>query len=279
MDSSPKTYSTRQAAVAGLYYPGNSKELSQTISELLSQARDNYKTKLFNLSQTSLTPKALIVPHAGYYYSGQTAADAFITLEDTKHIKRVVLLGQAHKVKLDGIATTSVDFFETPLGKIPQDMEMIRALHQTSPLKWMDEAHWQEHSLEVQLPFLQTLLEDFAIVALAVGDASASQVSKILNKVWGDSETLIVISSDLNHYKDYSQAPYIDRTTCDAIEQLNIKHLNNEHACGSLPIKGLIRTAKDKNLDVHTMSLTHQQHGTSLLNEQASYGSWVFCEN
>ena len=175
----------RPPAVAGLFYPADAAQLHSDIQSMLSV-----------VDQSEEAPKALIVPHAGYIFSGPVAASAFAQLKNIRHtVKRVIILGPCHRVPLSGLATSSADYFETPLGSIRIDREAISKITSLPQVKEFDLTHQQEHSLEVQLPFLQEVLDDFSVVPLVVGDTSAEDVSEVLERLWGGDETLIVISS------------------------------------------------------------------------------------
>lgn len=262
--------SVRQAAVAGLFYPDNANELARDIQHYLVQA---------NASHQALYPKAIIVPHAGYVYSGATAASAYASIKPLAgKIRRVVLLGPAHRVRLRGMAVMNVDYFQTPLGNIPQDSEAIHQLLTLPHVQIMDSAHWQEHSLEVQLPFLQTVLEEFTLVPIALGDTSSAEVRQVLDMLWGGTETLIVVSSDLSHYHDYSTAQYIDRSTCEAIESLDIDNIDYQQACGCAAVKGLLLAAKRRSMKVHTLALCNSGDTAGSHNRVVGYGSWAFCD-
>jgi AmmeMemoRadiSam system protein B len=196
----------------------------------------------------SAASKALIVPHAGYIYSGPVAASGYAGLrESAVAIRRVVIFGPAHRVWVRGVATVSDSFFETPLGRVPVDREAIAAVFSLPQVEINDEAHASEHSLEVQLPFLQTLLTDFAIAPFVVGGASAAQVAEVMELLWGGPETLVVVSSDLSHYLPYAEAQRIDRATADSIlERRTLSR--HEQACGMTPINGLMEVARRKGL-------------------------------
>ena len=234
------TQETRPAAVAGLFYPGTREELAADVQALLVAAR----------TRTTLpqAPKALIVPHAGYIYSGPIAASAYAQLDPRRQIiRRVVLLGPVHRVPVRGLALPGVETFETPLGTVPIDhaaAEQILTLRQVTTSRL---AHAQEHSLEVQLPFLQQVLEKFTLLPLAVGDASAEEVAEVLDVLWGGPETLIVVSSDLSHYLPYEQARRVDADTCADIQSLHTA-LTHEQACGGTPINGLLLAARRHHL-------------------------------
>ena len=230
----------RNSAVAGTFYPGNPKEL-QTNLEILLQGAEIGGNH----------PKAIIVPHAGYVYSGPIAATAYAKFyKQNPAINRVVLMGPAHRVAFNGIAASKSDYFETPLGDIPVDHVSLQLSVDQGDVHYFDAAHEQEHCLEVQLPFLQEVFEQyFEIIPLLVGDASPTQIANVLRALWGGEETLIVISSDLSHYHDYDTAKSMDKKTTLAIEQLKGEQLDFESACGRLPIQGLLHVARELDME------------------------------
>lgn len=256
----------RPAAVAGMFYTGDPAQLQAEVQSMLAEA-----------SITVPAPKAIIVPHAGHIYSGPIAASAFAQLIPAKDkIHRVVLLGPCHRVALSGLATSSADFFETPLGLIPIDREFSDKLVQLPQVQEFDRTHEQEHSLEVQLPFLQEILNDFSLLPLVVGDASSTEVHEVLEAVWGGDETLIVISSDLSHYHDYSTAQTMDAATCKAIENLDADHIYYEQACGRNPVLGLLLSARKHHLKVTTLDLRNSGDTAGSKDKVVGYGAWAF---
>src|SRR5437762_10487333 len=195
----------RPAAVAGLFYAAEAGVLAADVRGYLEQARGH-------AASTDGIPKAVIVPHAGFVYSGITAAQAYIRLAAARGaIERVVLLGPTHRVPVRGVAVPAASEYETPLGKVAIDRDAIAALRDLPQIRESDAVHAWEHSLEVQLPFLQTVLSDFKLVPLAVGDATAEEVEQVIDRLWGGPETLIVVSSDLSHYHSYVEARRIDQ--------------------------------------------------------------------
>jgi len=229
---------TRPPAVAGAFYPGSPAALSATVDQLLAEVSTVAATQ----------PKALIVPHAGYIYSGSTAAMAYGALSPWHAmIRRVILLGPTHRVAVDGLAVPKAGAFATPLGSIPLDVATIARLAELPQIVFSDHVHAQEHSLEVHLPFLQRVLDDFTLVPLAVGHASPRDVAEVLDLLWGGPETLIVISSDLSHFLPYAAANQVDRDTCQHILQL-ATDIRPEQACGAYPINGLLLAARQRGL-------------------------------
>ena len=259
----------RRPAVAGLFYPDRPAQLRATLEDLLATES----------AADGPVPKALIAPHAGYIYSGPIAARAYACLRPARAIiKRVVLLGPSHRVPLRGLAYSQSDAFQTPLGLIPVDQEALAALHDLPQVQRLDAAHAQEHSLEVQLPFLQQVLDDFKLVPLVVGDASAEQVCEVLERLWGGPETLLVISSDLSHYHDYRSAQRLDRATCQAIEALRGQDIADEQACGRIPIKGLLLAARQRTMRVETLDLRNSGDTAGPRDQVVGYGAWALHE-
>jgi hypothetical protein len=258
--------STRKPAVAGVFYPDQADELRQTIASLLHDARS-----------TAGPPKAIIAPHAGYIYSGPIAASAYAHLAAIKDtVSRVVLLGPSHRVPFYGLATSRASDFVTPLGSVPVDQDSVARLLTLPQVKSLEEAHAMEHSLEVQLPFLQSVLGAFSVVPLVVGEASADEVSEVLEMMWGGPETLIVISSDLSHYHDYDTARRMDRATSQAIEQLAPEKLHYEDACGRIPISGLLQAARHHHLHAVTVDQRNSGDTAGPRDQVVGYGAYVF---
>ncbi|MDP3539673.1 MAG: AmmeMemoRadiSam system protein B [Azonexus sp.] len=229
---------TRPPAVAGMFYPGNPATLAATVDQLLADAPASAMTQ----------PKALIVPHAGYIYSGSTAAMAYAALAPWHStIRRVILLGPTHRVAVDGFALPKSDVFATPLDNIRIDAEAIAQLAEVPGLVFSDHVHAQEHSLEVHLPFLQRVIDDFTLVPIAVGHATPQAIAEVLKLLWGGAETLIVISSDLSHFLTYDVANRVDHDTCQHILQLDT-HIEPEQACGAYPVNGLLLAAQQRGL-------------------------------
>jgi MEMO1 family protein len=254
----------RPPAVAGLFYAGDRRRLQAEISELLGAVK----------SPAGILPKALIAPHAGYLYSGPVAAQAFATLrERAQSVKRVVLIGPAHFVPLRGIAAPTVDAFETPLGRVDVDRDALSAI--ADAVVEADAPHAPEHSLEVELPFLQTLLPSFTVVPLVIGDAKAQDVAEVLRRLWGGPETLIVISSDLSHYHDYDTAQRLDAATAAAMERGDWESLGPNQACGFLAVAGLLVEASRRRLALHRLALCNSGDTAGGRDRVVGYGAWM----
>lgn len=255
----------RQPAVAGSFYTDEPGALRAQIERFLA-----------DVPERGPAPKALIAPHAGYVYSGPIAASAYGRVREGRgRIERVVILGPAHRVFVRGIATTTAEAFETPLGAMRVDRAAIAAVEQLPFVEPRDLAHLGEHSLEVHLPFLQMTLGDVSIVPLVVGDASPQEVAAALEILWGGPETLIVVSSDLSHYLDDATAKAIDRETCDAIESLAFERIGDEQACGRMPMRGLLAFARSKGLRVRTLDLRNSGDTSGLRDQVVGYGAWA----
>jgi len=257
----------RPPAVAGTFYSDGPKSLAADIDRMLAAVP----------APAGLAPKAIIVPHAGYIYSGPIAASAYALLAPLRGcIRRVVLLGPAHRVALRGFALPSATAFRTPFGDVPVDRAAIDDLKRLPLAQVRDDAHADEHSLEVHLPFLQRVLGDFAVVPVVVGDAAADKVAELLDRVWGGRETLIVISSDLSHYYDYAVAKGLDAETAAAIERFDGPSLDEESACGRIPIRGLLQVAKRRGLVCRRLDLRNSGDTAGPQDEVVGYGAWSF---
>ena len=257
----------RPPAVAGMFYPASADELIADLDRMLAEAG----------RPGGPTPKAIIVPHAGYVYSGPIAAAAYAQLRSARgRVRRVVLLGPAHRVPFRGFALPSVKAFRTPLGDIPVDRPGVDRLRGLPQVHVLDDAHAGEHSLEVHLPFLQRTLGDFAVLPVVVGIASGEDVATLLEALWGGPETLIVISSDLSHYYPYEQARARDARTAAAIERLDGPALDEESACGRVPIRGLLQVARRRGLICRRLDLRNSGDTAGPHDQVVGYGAWAF---
>ncbi|MEZ4429359.1 MAG: AmmeMemoRadiSam system protein B [Nannocystaceae bacterium] len=256
---------TREAAVAGMFYPDDPAQLRREVEAMLADARTD-----------APAPKAMIAPHAGYVYSGPIAASAYARLRNrVAPITRVVLAGPAHRVGFRGIATHTARAFETPLGEVSLDRAAVADVEALPFVFPYDQAHAREHSLEVHLPFLQVTLGAFSLVPLCVGVVEPAAVATALERLWGGTETLVVISSDLTHYLDYQTARRIDAETSRAIEALAGAAIGHEQACGRLPIQGLLEVARARGLRAQTVDLRSSGDTAGPRDRVVGYGAYV----
>jgi MEMO1 family protein len=262
-------HAIRPAAVAGTFYPADPAALSGNLEALLGSAQAQ-------LPPHAASPKAIIAPHAGYIYSGAVAASVYARVaKGATHIRRVILLGPAHRVALRGLALPGVQAFETPLGRVPIDQQGIDAISALPQVVVNAAAHALEHSIEVHLPFLQSLLGPFTLLPLVVGHASAEEVSQVLDRVWGGADTLIVVSSDLSHYLAYHQAQSADRDTANAI--LNRRaDLDSHQACGAAPVNGLLLAASRRGLTPQLHDLRNSGDTAGDRSRVVGYASFGF---
>jgi AmmeMemoRadiSam system protein B len=260
----------RPPAVAGMFYPAAAAELARDIDALLAVAAAGARGKP--------VPKAIIAPHAGYVYSGPIAATVYARLAPVRGtITRVVLLGPVHRVPVRGLALPGASALATPLGEIPIDAGAVERLLKLPQVAIHSAAHAPEHSLEVHLPFLQSVLEKFSVVPLAVGDASAEEVAQVLEVVWGGAETLVVVSSDLSHYLSYHEAQAIDRSTAQAILDLK-SDISHEQACGGTPVNGLTLAARRRGLMPQLLDLRNSGDTAGDRRRVVGYGAFAFYE-
>lgn len=255
----------RPAAVAGSFYPANADALQTQVSGYLRE------------SQTAIThPKAIIVPHAGYIYSGPVAASGYATLKNRDvPYSRVVLIGPSHRVPFRGVATSGATHFSTPLGDIPLDTQAIRELETLDPVVSLNEAHALEHSLEVQLPFLQESLSQFSLIPLVIGEISPEQLAELLDTLWDGPETLLVISSDLSHYHDYESAQKMDSATAEAISSLTPSTIGYDDACGRTGVNALLILAQRKGYEMKLLDLRNSGDTAGSYDQVVGYGSWA----
>jgi AmmeMemoRadiSam system protein B len=256
----------RQPAVAGMFYPARRGELHEMLETLLAAApHDDLPA-----------PKAMIVPHAGYIYSGPVAATGYARLQPVaSSVRRVVVMGPAHRVAFHGLAVPDDSIFRTPLGDINLDTAAIQALLALPQVHIDNEAHRLEHSIEVHLPFLQEMLESFTLVPLVVGDATPREVYDVISMLWDGPETLLIMSSDLSHYHDYETATRLDRATSHAIETLAFEKIGYEHACGRNPVSGLLLYARKHGLSVEVLDLRNSGDTAGPRDQVVGYGTYV----
>lgn len=259
----------RQPAVAGHFYPGNSDDLSVAVRGFLDGAQ----------AAGGAAPKALIAPHAGYVYSGPVAASAYACLEAFRErYRRVILLGPCHRAAFSGLAFSSANLFRTPLGDVPIDDGCVGDLDVPEAMV-CDAVHHGEHSLEVHLPFLQSVLDEFSLVPIVVGRAEPRIVARVIDALWGGPETLLVVSSDLSHHRAYDDACVLDRATCTAIEKLRPQSIVASAACGATPVAGLLIAARRRGMQVSTLDLRNSGDTVGNRDKVVGYGAWVLRES
>jgi AmmeMemoRadiSam system protein B len=260
----------KPAVVAGLFYPDDPGTLRSVLQALLETPADTAS------EPSAARPHALVAPHAGYVYSGPVAATAYHALRPwADRIHRVVVLAPSHRVGFRGIATSGADAFATPLGDIPVDRDAVAALEDTPEVNRLDAAFAEEHALEVQLPFLQMVLDDFILVPLIVGDASDAEVDAVIERLQRD-DTLIVVSSDLSHYLDYAHCRARDTDTSRHIEALDGQAIGAEDACGVRPLRGLLRNARRHRWQAQTLDLRNSGDTAGDRSRVVGYGAYAF---
>lgn len=257
----------RQPSVAGLFYDADPATLRHQIASFLAAAHGEPRSDI----------KAVVSPHAGYQYSGPIAGSAYAALAAVApRIERVILFGPAHRYPFRGIAYPRAERLVTPLGAVPVDRDALARISDLPQVHALDQAFDGEHCLEVQLPFLQVLLDTFRVVPLLVGDADPTQVAEVMAALWGGDETLIVVSSDLSHYLDYDTARTTDRLTTRAIETLAAQSLDHHGACGCTPIQGLLLEARRRGLVAQTLDLRNSGDTAGGRDHVVGYGAYAF---
>ncbi len=261
----------RPAAVSGSFYPAQGDALTHAVDGLLSDAATGTDSRVF--------PKAIIVPHAGYVYSGPVAAHAYVRLRaHADRVRRVIILGPTHRVAVTGLALPEADAFTTPLGIVNVDRDAAAAILRLPQVAISAAAHAQEHALETQLPFLQRVLHDFRILPIAVGNATPAEVAEVLEVLWGGTETLIVVSSDLSHYLPYDIARETDDATVRAILALSETPIRHDQACGGTPVNGLILAARRHGLRPELLDLRNSGDTAGGRDQVVGYTALAFNE-
>ncbi|WP_298232328.1 AmmeMemoRadiSam system protein B [uncultured Azohydromonas sp.] len=261
----------RPAVVDGLFYPAAAPALRAEIAALLAGAAS---------APAASAPRLLIAPHAGYTYCGPVAASAYALLSQGRAagVRRVAVLGPAHRVPLRGLAFPSAQAFATPLGEVPVDTAALRGLGDLPQVRCDDRAHEHEHAIEVQLPFLQAVLGDFALVPLVVGEADAEEVAQVLERLWDGAGTLVVISSDLSHYLGHAEAQALDRATARRI-LAGEPALETHEACGATAINGALLLARRHGLRARLLDLRNSGDTAGDRHRVVGYGAIVFEED
>jgi AmmeMemoRadiSam system protein B len=258
---------TRPPAFAGTFYSDKPQELASTVKAYIATATP---------PATPKPPKAVVAPHAGYIYSGAIAGTAYAALAaHGAQIERVILLGPSHRVAFSGLATSGADLFETPMGPVAVDRDAVASLVESGLAREVERAHANEHSLEVQLPFLKQLFPDARVVPLLVGDDDWNAAKRVLAELWGGDETVIVVSSDLSHYHDHATAKKIDASTARSMETLAAGNIDHEQACGATGVNALLALAADKGLACTTLDLRNSGDTAGPRNRVVGYGAFA----
>jgi MEMO1 family protein len=258
----------RPPAWAGSFYPSDPKQLRQKVTNYLQQA-----TVTLNRA-----PKALIVPHAGYEYSGPIAASAFATLRQNCPVQTVVLLGPSHHVEFGGLAMSGPGDWATPLGLVRVDPQAPEKVRELSQVRELNRPHGNEHCLEVELPFLQCTLTNFQIIPLLVGETTDEEIAQVIETLWGGPETIILVSSDLSHYLSYADGQRVDRATADAIRELRPDAIARDQACGQKGIRGLLQAARRQGMQCQVLDLRSSGDTSNRRDRVVGYGAFAFLE-
>jgi MEMO1 family protein len=263
----------RSPVVAGTFYPADPAVLRNQIAGFLAEV-DRAPPA------TTALLKGIIGPHAGYMYSGSVAARAYARLAAVRSgISRVVLIGPSHYVGFHGVAVDTADAWSLPNGTVALDTDAIAQLRQIPTVGTLEAAYAREHALEVHVPFLQHVLgSDFRLVPLVAGEAPAEALATVLNTIWGGPETRFVISTDLSHYLDYAAAKDVDQRTAEAIERLDYALLGPTHACGCVPTRGILLSAKQRRMAVERLDLRNSGDTAGPRDRVVGYGAWALYE-
>lgn len=261
--------SIRPAAVAGTFYPGSEAALIRAVDGYLKDAA----------AKTVGTVRALIVPHAGYVYSGPIAASAYALLRELpEKPRRIALFGPSHFVGFRGLALPESDAQVTPMGVVPLDEELVKVATRFPQVFRADQAHAREHSLEVQLPFLQRLLPGVPVTPFAIGRASMEDVSAVMDAVSQVEGTLLVVSTDLSHYLTWDEARQLDRSTADAVTSLAPEKIESDHACGATGLRGLLHFARKKGMRTELLDLRNSGDTEGDRSRVVGYGAFAVFE-
>ncbi|MBF0416542.1 MAG: AmmeMemoRadiSam system protein B [Magnetococcales bacterium] len=256
----------RQAAVAGSFYPKDQRALKTMIHRFLDQVQS---------PRSSQPPLALVAPHAGYVYSGLTAAYAYHHLKPAREPQRVFILAPSHRVYQDGVSVGHYAAYATPLGEVPIDQETTARLAQLPDVTRENASHEQEHAVEVHLPFLQETLMHFRLVPMVYGDISGGHLADILSRVWQPRD-LLIISTDLSHYFDYDKAKLLDEKSCAAIAAGNPKGVEQCEACGSKGIAALLELSRRHRWRSELLDYRNSGDTAGSKDRVVGYASYLF---
>jgi AmmeMemoRadiSam system protein B len=257
------TKDVRPAAVAGAFYPGRADRLRDEVETMLGEAP---------VVELGVAPRILIVPHAGYVYSGPVAASAYRLLLEQPP-SRIGLLGPSHYVGFHGLAAPEHDLLETPLGTVAVDA-IIDKLVTAGMTTRSRSAHHREHSLEVQLPFIQVVAPEATVAPLLTGDDDPSSASQAISAML-DASMTVLISSDLSHYLDHESAMKLDAKTAASIADLRESDLGRETACGRTAVRGALLAAAARGWAVVLLDLRTSGDTAGSGDRVVGYGAFV----
>ncbi len=257
----------RPSSVSGQFYPEDRQELVNQIKHFIENNKTDYQTET----------RAIIVPHAGYVYSAQTACEGFQYLD--KKAKNVFIIAPAHYIGFKGIALSSFEKWATPLGEIELNQEINRKIAENFDAEFFDESFKQEHSIEVQLPFVQTLIKDARIIPILTNNTDYKEITRLIAHFWDEEDNVFVVSSDLSHFHSDNDARKIDRRTAEMIETQGLLGFHYEQACGLTGIMGLIEFAKQQNYSLIRISMTNSAATTNQKSRVVGYGSWFLSQS
>lgn len=254
----------RPAAVADRFYPADPRSLDGLVGQQLALAIPG-----------APDPEAIVMPHAGLVYSGPIAASAAAPLAGRRgSVRRVVIAGPSHHVPLRGIALSACSAFETPLGRVPVDVESVRALGERPGIRFDESAHAHEHSIEVELPFLQHLLDPFLLLPLLVGDSDPTAVADLLEELCAAPDTLLVVSTDLSHFLPYDEARAVDARTARSVEARREDAIGWQDACGRDSLRAALVLARRRGWSARTVDLRNSGDTAGDRRSVVGYGAW-----
>ncbi len=265
--------SIRETAVAGQFYPASPSEIKEMFAHYNKVLNENVEDKKL----LKMIPRAVIVPHAGYIYSGFTANIAFRLLANSDASK-VIVIGPSHHAYIKGISVSDYDSYETPLGSLSIDRELVEKLETKFNLNFQPNAH-REHSTEVQMPFVKTYLKDASVVELVYGDEDPHNLAKIIEFLLKDPKSVVVISTDLSHYYDIKKANGLDGICLDAVSKLNTDELHQGcEACGKIGVEAMLIYAKEKGLKPTLLDYRTSADASGDKSQVVGYMSAAFME-
>ncbi|WP_040725434.1 AmmeMemoRadiSam system protein B [Thiomicrorhabdus sp. Kp2] len=268
----------RQPAVAGLFYPNSASEILHFMESCQLALAEQVEL------ERKEVPRALILPHAGYVYSGYAAYQGVRLWQNHEQIKTVVIIGPAHRVAFEGVATISSEAMATPLGNCEVDSDLrTELIDEFDFISVSDFAHAQEHSLEVELPFIQKIIPDAKVLPLLNGRVSAQEVAQLVSYLWKREGVYFIISSDLSHFHSYEIAKKIDQKTAEMIDVGDWQALNGERACGYLGIQGVLKYISEnlpgQNVNIERVALLNSGDTAGDKERVVGYGAWAIYED